>query len=129
MKRSFLLGFMILALVAPSVTFAKFYYGAWLPFWRAQEGAGDVSVNLDKLQEVSPFSYEISSNGGLIDDLNITNGSWDAWFSSARDLGVKIIPTIAWFDGPSMLALMQNARKRQAHEDMLAALVRREGFD
>src|SRR6185369_737082 len=83
----------------------------------------------DKLQEVSPFSYEISSNGGLIDDLNITNGSWDAWFSSARDLGVKIIPTIAWFDGPSMLALMQNARKRQAHEDMLAALVKREGFD
>lgn len=118
----------------PLVSFAaaakpKFYYGAWLPFWQAQNGASDVAVNLDKLQEVSPFSYEIGASGGLIDDLNIGNGSWDAWFSSARDLGVKIIPTIAWFDGSSMLRLMQNAKKRQAHEDMLTALVKREGFD
>ena len=124
---------MILAAALPLVSSAaakpKFYYGVWLPFWQAQNGASDISINLDKLQEVSPFSYEISSNGGLVDDLNIGNGSWDAWFSSARELGVKIIPTVAWFDGSSMLTLMQNTKKRQAHEDMIAALAKSENFD
>jgi spore germination protein YaaH len=132
MRRSFL-AILLVAVALPLVSLAaakpKFYYGAWLPFWQAQNGASDVSVNLDKLQEVSPFSYEISSSGQLIDDLNIGNGSWDAWFSSARDLGVKIIPTVAWFDGGSMLKLMKNAKKRQAHEDMIAALVKSENFD
>ena len=74
-------------------------YGVWLPFWKAQDGAQDVSVNLDKLSEVSPFSYEIGTGGTIIDDAKINNGSWNAWFTSARALGVKIIPTIAWFDG------------------------------
>jgi hypothetical protein len=40
-------------------------YGVWLPFWKAQDGAEDVSVNLDKLSEVSPFSYEIGTNGKM----------------------------------------------------------------
>ncbi|MDE2019251.1 MAG: hypothetical protein KGJ13_02785 [Patescibacteria group bacterium] len=107
----------------------KFYYGAWLPFWQAQNGAADVAVNLNKLQEVSPFSYEISPSGQLIDDLNIGNGSWDGWFSAARAAGVKIIPTIAWFNGSAMLNLMQNTKKRIAHENMIAALAKSENFD
>ncbi len=106
-----------------------FYYGAWLPFWQAQNGASDVAVNLNKLQEVSPFSYEITPSGELVDDLKIGNGSWDGWFLAARDAGVKIIPTIAWFNGPAMLNLMQNTRRRIAHENMLAALAKSENFD
>ena len=56
---------------------APFYYGVWLPFWQSQNGASDISVNLSSLHEVSPFSYEMSSHGALIDDLKIGNGSWD----------------------------------------------------
>ena len=77
-------------------------YGVWLPFWKAQDGAEDVSVNLDKLDEVSPFSYEIGTNGKIIDDANINNGSWAGWFSAAHELGAKIIPTVAWFNGTPM---------------------------
>ncbi len=61
---------MILAAALPLVSSAaakpKFYYGVWLPFWQAQNGASDISINLDKLQEVSPFSYEISSTAGWL---------------------------------------------------------------
>ena len=66
-----------------------FYYGVWLPFWKSQDGAANIAVNLDTLHEVSPFSYELNSSGALIDDLHIGNGSWDAWFGAVRDAGAN----------------------------------------
>ncbi len=106
-----------------------FYYGVWLPFWESQNGAANIAVNLSTLHEVSPFSYELNSSGALIDDLNIGNGSWDAWFGAVRDAGVKIIPTIAWFDTTNIYKLLSNTKKRQAEEDTIATLVKSEKFD
>ena len=133
MKKRLLAILSLAALTAPSVVFAAakqpFYYAVWLPFWKSQSGATDIALNLDSLHEVSPFSYELNSKGAIIDDLKINNGSWDGWFSAVRDAGKKIIPTIAWFDGPNIYALLSNTKKRQALEDSVAALVKAEGFD
>lgn len=104
-------------------------YGVWLPFWKAQDGAEDISANLNKLNEVSPFSYEIGTHGKIIDDANINNGSWNGWFVAAHELGVKIIPTVAWFNGDAMYNLLSNTVQRQAHEDAIAALARTQKFD
>jgi spore germination protein YaaH len=106
-----------------------FYYGVWLPFWKSQNGALDISINLDSLHEVSPFSYEMNSKGALVDDLKIGNGSWDGWLGAVHDAGVKIIPTIAWFDGPSIYRLLSSTKKRQAEEDTVTALVKSKKFD
>ncbi len=114
---------------AHAATKTPFYYGVWLPFWKSQDGAANIAVNLDILHEVSPFSYELSSSGALIDDLHIGNGSWDAWFGAVRDAGVKIIPTIAWFDTANIYRLLSNTKKRQAEEDTIAALVKAKKFD
>ncbi len=115
--------------VAAATAKTPFYYGVWLPFWQSQNGAQDIALNLNSLHEVSPFSYELNSNGTLIDDLKIGNGSWDPWFSAVRAGGVKVIPTIAWFDTANIYKLLSNTKKRQAEEDMVAALVRSEKFD
>jgi spore germination protein YaaH len=106
-----------------------FYYGVWLPFWQAQPGEEDISIHLNSLNEVSPFSYEISPNGGLIDDLNIDDGSWDPWFSAVKELDVKIIPTIAWFNGVDIYNLLSNTKTRQSEEYTIANLVKTQGFD
>ena len=90
----------------------------------AERRAGRVPLNLNKLQEVSPFSYEIGTGGKIIDDAKINNGSWNGWFSAAHELGVKIIPTVAWFDGAPMYDLLSNTNARQAHEDAIAALAK-----
>jgi len=116
---------------APTV-FAKtapFYYCVWLPFWEKQNGATDISLHLDSLNEVSPFSYEIGSGGTLIDDLKIGSGNWDGWFSAVRDLKIKITPTIAWFDGDGIYALLSKTKTRQAEEDLIKNLVVSEKFD
>ena len=118
-----------LARAATAASPVPLKYGVWLPFWKAQNGAEDVSTNLDKLDEVSPFSYEVVSGGKIFDDANINDGSWSGWFSAARELGVKIIPTIAWFETTPMYNLLSNANARQAHEDAIAALAKTQKFD
>ncbi|MGB7958080.1 MAG: glycosyl hydrolase family 18 protein [Minisyncoccia bacterium] len=104
-------------------------YAVWLPFWKAQDGAQDVSMNLNELNEVSPFSYEIGAGGKIIDDANINDGSWNAWFSAARELGVKIVPTVAWFDSTPMYNMLSKTSTRQAHENAIAALAKTQKFD
>ena len=121
-----LLGISILPFFAQAATFK---YGAWLPFWKKQTGALEIAKNLDKFSEISPFSYEVRADGTLIDDLKIDQGFWPGWFAAAHDLNVKIIPTIALLYGDQSMALLSNTKRRQKHEDIIAALVKTQHFD
>jgi len=104
-------------------------YAGWLPYWQKQDGAMDAGLNLDKFQEISPFSYEVNVDGTLKDKMNIDEGLWPGWLAAARDAHVKIIPTVAWFDGAGIQKLLSNATKRRAHEDIIAKLVTDKKFD
>src|SRR5690242_19757147 len=107
------------ASAATSAAKAPFYYGVWLPYWQGQNGAANVAQNLDQLDEVSPFSYEVGANGVLIDDLNISNGSWAPWFSAVKETGIKILPTIADFNASQIYNLLSSTKSRQAEEDRI----------
>ncbi|MBI4085609.1 MAG: hypothetical protein HY432_03870 [Candidatus Liptonbacteria bacterium] len=106
-----------------------FYYAGWLPFWKKQSGAIDISDNLYDFHELSPFSYKVLSDGTIVDDLKLKEGFWPAWLSAVKDAGVKNIPTIAWFDGPAIHKLLTNKKKRIAHEDAITKLVKDMKFD
>jgi spore germination protein YaaH len=129
----FLLSFVPMAVsvatAATTASTAKLQYGAWLPFWMAQAGEEDVAIHLNSFNEISLFSYEVGSKGALIDDLKIGGGGWDSWISAVKDLGVKIIPTIAWFDAGGIQKLLSNTKSRQAEENTIAQLVTSEKFD
>ena len=116
---------------APIFTSAKtaFYYGGWMPYWKQQPGAQDAALNLEKFQELSPFSYEVKSDGTLVDKLRINDGFWPVWLSAARDAKIKIIPTVAWFDGQAIHALLSKSKTRIAHEDAIKKLVKDNKFD
>ncbi len=114
---------------ASTVSTAKLQVGAWLPYWQGQAGAEDIAIHLASYNEISPFSYEINSQGLITDDLQIGNGSWDFYFSALRDMHVKIIPTIAYFDAQGIYKLLSNTKRRQNAEDTIAQLARGENFD
>lgn len=115
--------------LAAAKTKTPFYYAGWLPFWKKQASAQDISLNLEKFHELSPFSYEVKSNGALVDKLKITEGFWPAWLSAVRDMKIKIIPTIAWFDGPAIHALLSDKKKRLNHENAITKLVKDNKFN
>ncbi len=118
-----------IAPISSAATKAPFYYAGWLPFWKKQSGAQDISGNLYKFHELSPFSYEVKADGTLVDKLKLTEGFWPAWLSAVRDSGVKNIPTIAWFDGAGIHKLLSDKKKRIAHEDLITKLVKDMKFD
>ncbi len=126
----FVITFLFLTPLIASAATPSFYYAGWLPFWKKTAGAMDVALNLEKIHEISPFSYEVNSKtGALVDKLKIHEGLWRGWLPAARDMGVKIIPSIAWFDGDGIHKLLSNTKKRRAHEDAIAKLVKDEKFD
>ncbi len=115
--------------VSTATTAKPLVYAAWLPFWTTQAGEQEVALNLNSLNEISPFSYEIGAGGAILDDLKIGSGAWDNWFSAVRSNGNKIIPTIAWFNADGIMKLLSNTKARQAEEDKIAALVKNNNFD
>lgn len=122
------------ASIAPFSAFAasapKFYYAGWIPFWNKTYGVRDITDNLDSsLNEISPFSYEVKYNGALVDKLKINEGFWPNWLSAIHDLRIKIVPTVAWFDGDAIHNLLSNGKKRRAQEDAIAALTKNSNFD
>lgn len=107
-----------------------FMYGGWLPFWKKAQGIEETSRNLNKLTELSPFSYEVRPNGTLIDSFQIEGDAFLAnWFRALRTTGTKIIPTVAWFDKNGLHKLLSNTKLRRQHEDNIAALVKAQNFD
>ena len=110
------------------VNAASLHYGAWLPFWKKQSGAHDMSRYIDSFYSISPFSYEVKANGTLIDSLKITEGFWPTWLSAVRDSGVKIIPTLASFDNEVINALITKKTARKNHIASIIALIKKQKF-
>jgi len=106
-----------------------FYYGAWVPYWTGAAGQEQVMSNLNSLDEVSPFSYELVGTGTIKDDLKIGTGAWTSWMSAVQSAKVKVIPTIAWFDTGGIYKLLSVAKTRQAEEDSILSLVKTNNFD
>lgn len=120
---------MLAAMLIPVISFAAFNFAAWLPFWKKQPGAQQFALQMEKFQSISPFSYEVKSDGSLKDSLNMDSGFWSEWLDAVKDGGVKIIPTIAMLDGDQIHTLLSDKTKRIKHEDIISALVKSQKYD
>jgi spore germination protein YaaH len=128
---AFVMGAVPFLALAATTAAAKvpFYYGAWVPYWTSTAGEQQIAVNLDSLNEVSPFSYELVGTGTIQDDLGIDKGLWTGWMSAVESANVKVIPTIAWFDTNSIYDLLSVAKARQAEETSIAQLAKANNFN
>ncbi|MFN3188583.1 MAG: glycosyl hydrolase family 18 protein [Candidatus Paceibacteria bacterium] len=116
---------------APMVQ-ARTYTGevaGWIPWWQASDGIKSATKHIEKLDTVYPFVYEIDATGRIVDKGNIGSREWQRFFTLARRNNVEIIPTIAWFNGAQIDAVLQNKTTRDAHIADIVALVKKEGFD
>ena len=132
MKKIFLIQFLLIALLLPQASqaaVAKFSVGTWIPFWKQDGGVREMTDHLLSFQQVSPFSYETDKTGNPIDKLGIDKGFWPMWLLAVRDLKIKVIPSIAWFDGEGLHTLLSNTKSRRAHADKLVKLAVDKKFD
>ncbi len=101
----------------------------WIPWWTDTEGIKSATKHIEDLDTVYPFVYEIDASGAVVDKANLDEAQWQDFFDLARDERVEIIPTIAWFDGPQIHAVLSDTKKRNALISEINKIVDENDFD
>lgn len=115
-------------LTAPAAVSAM-EVGAWVPWFGAEEGAKSATKNIERIDVVYPFVYEIDASGRLINKVNFNAPHWQDLFEAAEDEDVLVIPTIAWFDGPQIDSILSDTNRRKAHINEIVKMVNDNDFD
>ncbi|MFT7507354.1 MAG: spore germination protein [Acidimicrobiales bacterium] len=122
---------MVVMLVVPNVTEANYRgeVAGWLPWWSTEEGIKDVKKHIRDIDVLYPFVFEVSENGELIDKAGIEKKDWQNLFKTARKKKVEIMPTVMWFDGGEIHAVLSDKKKRKAHIEEIVDMVDDGRFD
>lgn len=94
----------------------------WIPWWQDEMGIDSALVNLDKLDTIYPFVFEVE--GGVpIAKTDLSKRSWRDLFVAARRASVEVVPTVAWFSGDEIHTVLSDEVMRRHHIDYLVDLV------
>ena len=102
---------------------------AWIPWWTEEAGAESALDNIDELDVIYPFVFEVNEDGSLENKVNFRDDHWDDLFDEADDERVDVIPTVMWFDGPAIHAVLSDKDAREDHIDEIVRMVKKYRFD
>lgn len=114
---------------AMAATTAKLTYAAWIPYWAKTAGVADATSTLGKIQELSPFAYEVEEDGTIIDTMKLAAEPWKSLMTAAKAKKVSIIPSILWIDADAIHATLSDPTRRKAHVNDIVSMVVRNNFD
>lgn len=75
----------------------SFTTSAWVPYWRETEGSLEVTNNISKIDIISPFSFEMRSDGTFTDPMKLDTGAYSEMIKVAKANGKLIVPSILWW--------------------------------
>lgn len=134
--KKFLLTAIFLSSTIASVFSAttSFDKAIWIPYWQKTAGASTTLANLKSLTQISPFAFELQTDGTIKDALKISEEPWVNLISQARKKNIKIYPTILSFphndkEKNAQYLLLSQKKKRTAHVKDITALVKKNKFD
>lgn len=107
---------------------AKMEVAGWIPWWSEEAGARSTMDNIDKLDTIYPFVFEVNLDGTLKNRVNFKDSHWDKLFRKAKSERVDIIPTVAWFDGDAIHAVLSNETTRKRHVTEIVKMVKKYRF-
>lgn len=126
-------GFLLaVAVFAPAVSAEARYrgeVGGWVPYWIDDSAVRSVERNVGDIDILYPFIYEIEGGGDIVAKVDIEDGVWEDLLEEAEDERVEIIPTIAWFDGEAIHAVLSDRKQRRELVNDIVDLVDDNNFD
>jgi spore germination protein YaaH len=111
-----------------------FEKAVWIPYWRKTDGASTTLQNLDKLTQISPFAFELQSDGSIKNSLKIDEAPWPDLIAEAKKKKVKVYPSILSYPSTktaqnNFYLLLAQRKRRAAHVKDIVALVTKNKFD
>lgn len=103
--------------------------GVWIPWWADEAGVESAIENLDEIDILYPFVYEVDMLGFVINRTDFSDDHWEDLFETARDERVDIVPTVMWFDGDEIHEVLSDRRMRERHINQIVELVEENEFD
>lgn len=119
----------LLFLVPTLAQAARFDVGVWVPWFAEEAGAESALENIDEIDVLYPFVFEVTSDGELVNRVDFDDEHWEELFDAARDERVDVIPTIAWFDGQAIHDVLSDRRERRTHIREIVRMVEQYDFD
>jgi spore germination protein YaaH len=101
----------------------------WIPWWQDTRGIRSATRHLDHIDTIYPFAFEVTPDGALVDKANLREAQWRTFIRAARRAEVEIIPTVMWFDGPQIHAVLSDPKRRSAHIARIVEMVERGDYD
>jgi spore germination protein len=120
-----LLGFLLVPAVAHG---ASQQVAAWVPWWSEEAGAESALKNIKKLDVIYPFVFEVNQDGTLKNRVDFDDDHWEDLFNKAKKDRVAIMPSIMWFDGDAIHAVLSDKKARAKHVKEIVAMVNKYGF-
>ena len=101
----------------------------WIPWWQDTRGIEQAEAQLEQLDSIYPFVFEVDRAGDIADKADIEEEQWQDLFQDAREHEVAVIPTISWFHGGDIHAILSDEEERKAHIEDIVELVEDGDFD
>lgn len=121
---------LVAAILLPNLAFAATpEVAGWIPWWQDEAGLKSATKNINKLDTVYPFVYEVDANAKLVAKTNLDSSAWKKFFKLAKKKKVEVIPTISWFNGAQMEAVLSDDKKRAELIDDIYSMVKKGGYD
>lgn len=133
MKRALLIAFVFVSFINSSYA-ATFEKAVWIPYWRKTEGASTTLANLSSVTQISPFAFELQTDGKIKNVLKIEEEPWNTLIKEARKKKIKIYPSILSYphndkEKNYQYLLLAQRKKRQVHVKEIVDLVKKNNFD
>lgn len=104
------------------------FVSGWLPYWKKSEGIASLENNLGSFDEINPFSFEVGSDGNIIDTVGIKNSPWNSLKEKAKTENTKIIPTILWTDEVAMHEVFSDTELLDKHIGNITTMLEKNDF-
>lgn len=85
---------------------------AWIPYWKGAQAVDEAVKNINKIDIVSPFAYEVNDTGVLQDKLKMDQEPFSKLVKATKDKKKLLVPTILWTDKKAMESVLSDEELR-----------------
>ncbi len=110
-------------IATPKVALPKlkaFTVSAWVPYWRAASGTEEIIKNINKVDIISPFSFEMTETGTFKDPMKLDRDPYKSMIAAAKKNGKLVVPSILWWAEGDMRESMDFVLR---DDDMRSAVI------